>query len=77
MKKATDYIVAQIDFRGSAEEWQDYCRKIVQLWRTGLRSIYLQRLEFEFEVEDEKLPGQVIGKEKGEGGMEPLPAYEA
>jgi hypothetical protein len=56
-------MVVQMDFRGTAEEWQDYCRKITKLWRWAptLRSIYLQRNEFEFEIEDEKLPGKVMG----------------
>ena len=60
--KPTDYIVVHMDFRGTAEEWQSYCRKLLQL-RTGFRSVYLQRLEYEFEVSDEKLPGKVVGLE--------------
>lgn len=45
---------------GSAEEWQAYCRKIYKLWMPGgLRSIYLQKLDWEFEVEDEMVEGKV------------------
>jgi hypothetical protein len=60
---ATEYMVAQLDFRGSVKEWQDYCRKIVRLRGGALRSIYLQRLEFEFEVEDERSLGKVVVKD--------------
>lgn len=49
--KLTGYMVAQLDYKGTPEQWQDYCRRIVQLWGPDLGSIYLQRLELEFEVE--------------------------
>lgn len=48
----TDYLVTQIPFTGSAEEWKVYCGKIVKLWGRGLRSIYLRRVDMEFEVEE-------------------------
>jgi hypothetical protein len=71
-----------MDFRGTAEEWQNYCRKLVKFRRGALRSIYLQRNEFEFEVHDVKLPGWIIRPEELGGasvekgkGVE-LPAYK-
>jgi hypothetical protein len=53
-----------MDYRGTAEEWQDYCRKIVKIRGRKLRSIYLQRNEFEFEVHDKMLPGWLIRPEE-------------
>ena len=32
----------------------------MKLSNPAFRSIYLQRLDFEFEFEDEKLPGKVV-----------------
>jgi hypothetical protein len=71
-----------MDFRGTAEEWQNYCRKLVTFRKGALRSIYLQRNEFEFEVHDVKLPGWIIRPEElcvasmEEGkGLEP-PSYK-
>jgi hypothetical protein len=82
--KTTDYIVAQVDFRGSAEEWQQYCRRIVQIWGLGkpLRSIYLQRVDMEFEVADERVPGRLVAtngpsKDEKAGGAAQLPPYKA
>jgi hypothetical protein len=92
--KRTDYIVVNMDYTGTADEWEDYCRKIVKLRAAGgkmVRSIYLQRNVFEFEVHDEKLPGWLVRpEEKGAGSLEfgdgdesvgkgkevELPAYE-
>ena len=35
----TEYVVVSMDFRGTPEEWQDYCRKLVRLRKGNLRSI--------------------------------------
>lgn len=64
-----------MDFVGSGEEWQAYCRKLV--WIPGFKgtsvgSVYLQRNVYEFEVRDTKTPGAVTGL-----GTEELPSYEA
>ncbi|KAF7349898.1 Pc21g10480 protein [Mycena venus] len=59
--KATAHLVAQVVWNGSGEEWQEYCRKIVQLWGPDLRTIVLQRVEWEFEVVVEGRQGLVIG----------------
>ncbi len=84
MSRAVDsaFLVVSMDFRGTAEEWQDYCRKLVKLVKGQLRTIYLQRNEFEFEVCDAKLPGWIIRPEELGGasvqkgkGIEP-PPYE-
>lgn len=75
--KMSDYIVVQMDFRGSAKEWQEYCRRLVALPRfrfRNLRSVFLQRNLFEFEVSDLKVPGVVVGTQ--EGGEEQLPGYK-
>ncbi|KAJ6529254.1 hypothetical protein B0H19DRAFT_1274298 [Mycena capillaripes] len=44
------HLVAQVVWTGTREEWQEYCRKIVKLWGPMLRTIVLQRVEWEFEV---------------------------
>lgn len=76
----SDWIVVAMDYRGDAEEWQDYCRKIVKLRALAarnVRSIVLQKNDFEFEVNDEKLPGKLVGVEMNGGQLGPgvLPAY--
>ncbi|OQE32779.1 hypothetical protein PENFLA_c001G04188 [Penicillium flavigenum] len=58
-KKTTEYLTAQIDFRGSAALWEAYCTRIVRL-RPSIRSIYLQKLEFEFERRDPNYTGKII-----------------
>ncbi|KAJ7811585.1 hypothetical protein B0H13DRAFT_1926612 [Mycena leptocephala] len=67
---ATAHLVAQVVWNGS-EEWQEYCRKIVKLrgpiWAPHLRTIVLQRVEWEFEVEEQGRQGRVVGN-GGEGG---------
>ena len=78
----SEILIVSMDFRGTAEEWQDYCRKVVKLRRGQLRSIYLQRNEFEFEVHDVKLPGWIVrpeelgGASEEEGKAVEPPAYE-
>jgi hypothetical protein len=42
--------VAHINFKDSPEVWQDYCRKVAQLYGDRDMSIYLQKLEMEFEL---------------------------
>ncbi|KAJ7121679.1 hypothetical protein C8R44DRAFT_877061 [Mycena epipterygia] len=59
--KTTAHLVAQVVWNGSAEDWQEYCRKIVKLWGPQLRTIVLQRVEWEFEVAEEGRPGRVVG----------------
>ncbi|KAJ6451928.1 hypothetical protein C8R45DRAFT_1124309 [Mycena sanguinolenta] len=51
--RTTAHLVAQIIWNGSAEEWEEYCRKIAKLWGQQLRTIVLQRVEWEFEVTEE------------------------
>ena len=78
----SEILIVSMDFRGTAEEWQDYCRKLVKFRRGQLRSIYLQRNEFEFEVHDVKLPGWIIHPEElgvaseQKGKAVQPPAYE-
>ncbi|QDS72337.1 hypothetical protein FKW77_007897 [Venturia effusa] len=47
----TDYIVVQMAFRESPlpEVWQEYCRKVAELYGDANISIYLQKLEMEVE----------------------------
>jgi hypothetical protein len=59
MRKTTEYLTAQIDFRGSAALWEAYSTRIVRL-RPSIRSIYLQKLEFEFERRDPNYTGKII-----------------
>jgi hypothetical protein len=59
MKKTTEYLTVQIDFRDSAALWEAYCTRIVRL-RPSIRSIYLQKLEFEFERRDPNYTGKII-----------------
>ncbi|KAJ7493015.1 hypothetical protein B0H11DRAFT_2006920 [Mycena galericulata] len=51
---ATAHLVAQ----------QEYCRKIVKLWGPMLRTVVLQRVEWEFEVKEK-------GRPDGHGRIEP------
>ncbi|KAJ7465363.1 hypothetical protein B0H11DRAFT_2284805 [Mycena galericulata] len=53
---ATAHLVAQVAWNGSKEEWQEYCRKIVKLWGPMLRTVVLQRVEWEFEVKEKGRP---------------------
>ncbi|KAJ7279674.1 hypothetical protein C8J57DRAFT_1502311 [Mycena rebaudengoi] len=65
----TAHLVAQVVWNGSAEEWQEYCRKIVKLWGPQLRTVVLQRVEWEFEVEEQGGLGRIVGNDNaGEGG---------
>ncbi|PLB35403.1 uncharacterized protein BDW47DRAFT_133496 [Aspergillus candidus] len=69
LSKFTDYLEVKLDFRGTRDEWEDYCREIVSI-RPQIRSIYLQRLEFEFERPDPSLLGGLVTPpRKGEGRM--------
>ncbi|KAJ7261438.1 hypothetical protein C8J57DRAFT_1232304 [Mycena rebaudengoi] len=38
----TAHLVAQVVWNGSAEEWQECCRKIAKLWGPQLRTVVLQ-----------------------------------
>jgi hypothetical protein len=65
----TAHLVAQVVWNGSAEEWQECCRKIAKLWGPQLRTVVLQRVEWEFEVEDQGWLGRIVGNDNaGEGG---------
>ncbi|KAJ7737252.1 hypothetical protein DFH07DRAFT_842258 [Mycena maculata] len=66
--KTTAHLVAQVVWNGSMVEWQEYCTKIVNLWGPQLRTIVLQRVEWEFEVVEEGRQGRVVvnGLEGGE-----------
>jgi hypothetical protein len=68
-----------MDFRGNAKEWQDYCRRLVKLQcfrGRNLRSVFLQRNLFEFEIEDVKVPGMVVGIDERMDEGEELPTYK-
>jgi hypothetical protein len=45
-------MTAQLNFQGPPDMWRDFCRQVVKLYaKIGkLESIYLQKLEFEFEA---------------------------
>lgn len=78
-KKLSDFIVVNMDYRGSAKEWQDYCRRLVKLpdlKRRNLRSVFLQRNLFEFEIEDVTVPGVVVGIDERMDQQEQLPSYK-
>jgi hypothetical protein len=47
---ASEYIVAHVNFKDSPDIWQDYCRNVAQLYGDPAMSIYLQKLEMEFEL---------------------------
>ncbi|KAJ7817814.1 hypothetical protein B0H14DRAFT_2841474 [Mycena olivaceomarginata] len=64
----TAHLVAQVVWNGSAEEWQEYCRKIVKLWGPQLRTVVLQRVEWEFEVEEQGRLGRIVGNDNGNAG---------
>jgi len=67
--KLSDYIVVQMNFNGSPEEWQDYCRRLVMIpefKRRDVRSVVLQKNVFEFEIRDPKFPGVVVDMGKDE-----------
>lgn len=71
-------MVAQILFYGDAEEWHSYCRRVCRLYQEKvgkkLQSIYLVRLEFEFEAGIGVLGiGGEVGNRKG--ALPALPAY--
>jgi hypothetical protein len=59
--KSTAHLVAQVIWNGSTEEWQEYCGKIVKLWGPKLRTILLQKVEWEFEVAEEGQQGRLVG----------------
>ncbi|KAJ7279675.1 hypothetical protein C8J57DRAFT_1712629 [Mycena rebaudengoi] len=63
LDSATAHLVAQVVWNGSAEEWQEYCRKIVKLWGPQLRTVVLQRVEWEFEVEEQGGLGRIVGND--------------
>lgn len=50
-------MVAKVNFHGSQETWQSFCRQVVKLYASNklgkLETIYLQKLEFEFEASDD------------------------
>lgn len=88
MKKTTEYLTIQMDFRGSTALWGAYCTRIVRL-RPSIRSIYLQKLEFEFERRDPNYTGKIITPPREDSHVsatsspplpvndEPLPPYQA
>jgi hypothetical protein len=51
----------------ACEEWQEYFRKIVKLWGPQLRTAVLQRVEWEFEVEEQGWLGRIVGNDNGNG----------
>ncbi|KAI9743872.1 MAG: hypothetical protein M1818_002606 [Claussenomyces sp. TS43310] len=48
----SDYIVAHVNFYGPPELWRDFCRRVSKLYGPALASIYLHRLNLEFEAGD-------------------------
>jgi len=79
-KRLSDFIVVNMDFRGSAKEWQDYyCQRLVRspnLRGRNLRSVFLQRNLYEFEIPDVKAPGVVVGIDERMDEQEELPSYQ-
>lgn len=78
-KRLSDFIVVNTDFRGSAKEWQDYCQRLVRLPNLrgrNLRSVFLQRNLYEFEIPDVKAPGVVVGIDERMDEQEELPSYQ-
>ncbi|PMD52755.1 uncharacterized protein K444DRAFT_619463 [Hyaloscypha bicolor E] len=78
-KKLSDFMVVNMDFRGSAKEWQDYCQRLVRLPNLrgrNLRSVFLQRNLYEFEISDVKFPGVVVGIDERMDEQEELPSYQ-
>jgi hypothetical protein len=53
----TDCMTAKINFHGSPAVWENYCREVVKLYKKigKLESIYLQKLDFEFEASSEQV----------------------
>jgi hypothetical protein len=49
-------MIAHVDFKGPPDVWQRFCNRVVELYgQIGkLQSIYLQKLELEFEAAEEK-----------------------
>jgi hypothetical protein len=78
-KRLSDFIVVNMDFRGSVKEWQDYCQRLVRLPNLrgrNLRSVLLQRKLYEFEISDVKAPGVVVGIDERMDEQEELPSYQ-
>jgi hypothetical protein len=50
-------MIAKVDFRGPQDTWRDFCRQVVKLYTNvgKLETIYLQRLEFEFEASEDNV----------------------
>ncbi|KAE9969395.1 hypothetical protein BLS_005388 [Venturia inaequalis] len=65
----SDYIVVQMAFKESPhpELWQEYCRKVAELYGNTNISIYLQKLEMEVEFGNFVPAG---GLERREGAKE-------
>jgi hypothetical protein len=69
-----DYMLAKLNFNGSKETWQDFCRQVIKLYTDvgKLETIYLQKLEFEFEASEDN----VKTEEKADISKDsPLPGY--
>jgi hypothetical protein len=51
----SNYMVAKVNFHGPQEIWQEFCRQVVKLYTDigKLETIYLQKLEFEFEASED------------------------
>jgi hypothetical protein len=66
-----DYMVAKVNFQGTQETWQDYCRQVIKLYADvgKLETIYLQKLEFEFEASE----ANVKTEEKADISKNPPP----
>jgi hypothetical protein len=78
-KRLSDFIVVNMDLRGSAKEWQDYCQRLIRLPNLrgrNLRSVFLQRNLYEFEIPDVKAPGVVVGIDERMDEREELPSFQ-
>jgi hypothetical protein len=67
----SDYMIAKVNFHGPQETWQDFCRQVVKLYTNigKLETIYLQKLEFEFEASEDN----VKPEEKADVSKNPPP----
>jgi hypothetical protein len=73
----SDYITAQMNFQGPPDMWRDFCRQVVRLYtKIGkLESIYLQKLEFEFEASSDAIQTASTRAESSRSEDVPPPAY--
>jgi hypothetical protein len=67
----SDYMIAKVNFHSPQETWQDFCRQVIKLYTNvgKLETIYLQKLEFEFEASKDNIKIE----EKADINKDPAP----